>query len=485
VSAPFSDVDGDPLTFTAEGLPEGLIIDPETGVISGTLPAGTSADGPYTVTVTATDPDGQFVSSSFVWTVENVAPEVVTPLPNVSFDDASDVSLPTANSFADPDGDALVFTAANLPEGLSIDPQTGLISGTIDGSASQDGPFDVTVTATDAQGGSTSQTFTLAVENVAPIIDVGDGLNGGSFSPGAAGVPVVELTTELGAPITFDIGSLSSDPDGDTTLNFSVDGELPPGISLDPTTGVLSGNPTVPSTDPYEFTIIVSDGEGGESAVTIALDVTEDGYIETVDPMISDHSVVDVDPYEFLEGQPIDLQRFFRERALEARDDHGRMFGDRDFLGGMVAASTPGLGDNAGYLIVEAVVYEHHTLVTLGSTLPIDDRLSVRSWDVQMADGSSMPSWMDWTGGSDFINVADPIEVETIRLRVRALLDNGRTGTMTVEIDLRKGTVTQIGDAYAQGQTLQEQLALEAEDLRAQMAESDSAQDALLKALAG
>jgi hypothetical protein len=58
------DPDGEPLTFTATGLPPGMAIDPITGIISGTLPPDASQTGPYTVTVTATDPDGASVQTT-------------------------------------------------------------------------------------------------------------------------------------------------------------------------------------------------------------------------------------------------------------------------------------------------------------------------------------------------------------------------------------------------------------------------------------
>lgn len=193
----------------------------------------------------------------------------------------------------------------------------------------------------------------------------------------------------------------------------------------------------------------------------------------------------ELDPYEFLEGRPIDLQRYFYDRALDARDDYGRMFGDRDFLGGMVAVYVSGFDNDNAIMVVEAVVYENHMTVSLGSTFPMFVDINVRSWDVDMADGSSMPDWIDWANGSDFMQVQRPLDVDTVKLRVRALLDNGRTSTITVEIDLRTGAVTQVGDAYVQGQTLQQQMALEAQDLREQMAEADTAQEALLRALAG
>jgi len=166
-------------------------------------------------------------------------------------------------------------------------------------------------------------------------------------------------------------------------------------------------------------------------------------------------------------------------------DEFGRMFGDRDFLGGMVAASVPGLGNDTAYMVVEAVGYDHHLTVALSSTFPISSDTTVRSWDVTQADGTQLPDWVDWSNGTDFMQVQSPLDKEVIKLRAKALLDNGRTATISVEIDLRTGTVTQLGETYAQGQTLQEQLALEAQELELQSAEADTAQDALLRALAG
>ncbi len=77
------DPDGEPLTFTATGLPPGMAIDPTTGIISGTLPADASLAGPYTVTVTATDPDGASVETTVTYAVTNLAP--------VANDDAASV----------------------------------------------------------------------------------------------------------------------------------------------------------------------------------------------------------------------------------------------------------------------------------------------------------------------------------------------------------------------------------------------------------
>ena len=469
VSGPFSDIDGDPLTFTAEGLPTGLTIDPVTGVISGTLLAGASVDGPYTVTITGTDPDGQTVSTEFIWTVENIAPESVTPLPGVAVNDSDVVSIPTAANFVDLDGDELTYAVTGLPAGLTIDPNTGVISGTVDSSASQNGPYDVTVTAIDADGLTGESTFTLGVSNVAPLVNL----------------PVLPVIAPVaGESINIDLGATSQDPDGDAGLTYSSD-DLPPGLSIDARTGVISGAPTIPQAEPYSFTVTVSDGEGGETQITLTLQVNEDGFVDRNAQVERVTVEVSVDPYEFLESQSIDLRSYFHDRAFAARDAYGRMFGDFEFRGGMVAINVPGMTGECSYMFVEAIASDHNVMVSLGSTFPMSCDVNVRSWDVEMADGSQLPAWANWSKGADFVDMSRQIDVDAIRLKVRALLDNGSTTSAAIEVDLSTGAVTQVGEAYAQGQTLQQQMALESLAFREQLAEADKAQDALLHALAG
>jgi hypothetical protein len=229
-----SDPDGQALTFSAIGLPPGLAINAATGLVSGTLSYSTA--GTYSVTAMVSD-GSTSVSRTFTWTVTNVnrAP-TLTAIANQSSSENTSVSLQLSAS--DPDGGTLSYSASGLPQGASVNSTTGLISGLL--SYSSAGTHAVTATASDG-GLSSSRTFTWTVANVnrAPTLSpVGD-----QNSP-ANGTASLQL--------------IGGDPDGQS-LVYGATG-LPPNLTINSATGVISGTLTASSAGSYFVTAMVSDG---------------------------------------------------------------------------------------------------------------------------------------------------------------------------------------------------------------------------------
>jgi hypothetical protein len=146
-----NDSAGNPLTFAATGLPPGLSIDANSGVISGVIANNAASSQPYVVTVTATDMVANCgATQSFYWYVNPPVISAANP-GNQSNTVGDTVSLPIFASCSD--GASLTYNVANLPPGLTIDPNTGVISGVIgDGAASTD-PYNVMIDIFDPSSG--------------------------------------------------------------------------------------------------------------------------------------------------------------------------------------------------------------------------------------------------------------------------------------------------------------------------------------------
>ena len=230
-----SDPDGNPLTYSATGLPATLSVNAGTGLITGTL-TSTSA-GTYTVTATVSD--GALTNSkTFTWTVTHVnqAPVLTQPTSQTS---AENTTIALALVASDPDGNPLTYSATGLPATLSVNAGTGLITGTLTYTSA--GTY--TVTATVSDGALTnSQTFTWTVTECEP-------------APRCSRSRRTQTSAE-NATITLAV--VASDPDGDT-LTYSATG-LPAALSVNASTGIITGTLTFTSAGTYSVTATVSDG---------------------------------------------------------------------------------------------------------------------------------------------------------------------------------------------------------------------------------
>ncbi|MCF6264533.1 MAG: putative Ig domain-containing protein [Xanthomonadales bacterium] len=227
-----SDTESDALTYTADGLPGGLSIDAFSGVIAG----GLDSTGNFSVTVTVSD--GLLSSSAgFNWLVNppNTAPVLTQPLDQVNLV-AEDVSLMIVAT--DAEGDALNYSASGLPTGLSINTQTGEISGIMPMT-----PLATVVVVVSDGSLSDSASFTWGVTNTPPSVAV-----------------IPDQVHDAGTSVLLQINA--NDLEGDT-LFYSATG-LPASLSIHSGTGLING--TLQNGGPYSIAVTVSDGSSSSSS---------------------------------------------------------------------------------------------------------------------------------------------------------------------------------------------------------------------------
>jgi hypothetical protein len=178
-----SDPYGQPLTYSATGLPPGLSVMSSTGLISG---AGTAA-GTYSVTATATDGVLSH-SQSFSWTIrpasDTVAPTVLISLPTSSASySAGSGSLSLGGSSSDNVGVTQVtWSNSRGGSGTAI----GTASWSAGAVAIQSGSNVINVVARDAAGNASTATLTVTYSaNTPPTIAITSPAAGTSIASGS------------------------------------------------------------------------------------------------------------------------------------------------------------------------------------------------------------------------------------------------------------------------------------------------------------
>ncbi len=251
-----SDPDSDPLTYDAAGLPEGLSINTSTGVISGNLDFDSA--GVYNVTISVDDGNGGADSANFTWTVNNVnrAPGFDTLIGDQANDEGDSINL--SASAMDPDtGDSLTYSATNLPDGVSINTGTGVITGTL--SAVSAGSYNVDVTVSD-DNSTDGQSFVWTVNDVNQPPSI--------TNPG-------NQVNQLSDTVSLTV--VASDPDSGDVLTFSESG-LPDGLNIDSNTGEISG--IFVAANVFNVTITVDDGNGGMDDASFTWTVNDSGNVQ-------------------------------------------------------------------------------------------------------------------------------------------------------------------------------------------------------------
>jgi len=217
---------------------DGLTLDPATGLLSGIPLAG----GVFPVGVTLTDPSGGQATASYTLNVLGIS---TTSLP------AGTLGVPYSQTLASVgDNGTLTWSLAGtgaLPQGLKLSAQ-----GQISGTPAAYGAFPIQIHVTDAAAQLMAiRSFTLNISN-ATVLTV---TTTSPLPNGTIGTAYSQTLQAVG---------------GTAPYTWSATG-LPAGLTLAPTTGILSGTPTAGGTSTISVT--VTDAVGATATASLSLTV--------------------------------------------------------------------------------------------------------------------------------------------------------------------------------------------------------------------
>jgi len=236
-----------PMTWSASGLPPGLLI-----TSSGGIAGAPTAAGSYSVTVNVSDGFSLVGTATFQWTIKAL-PQLTSPGNQTSpSGTAVSLSIPVTGGVAPFTWSVTTpgpWGATGLPPGLSIDPSTGVISGTPTATGLAK---DVTVTVTDSAGKSGSTTFSWAVQGLLQ-----------------AQTPAAQTGT-----VNVNVTPLQLVATGGTAPYTWAATGLPTGLTIS-STGLISGKPTEGTR--YVVAVTVTDSTGSTRTVGFVWTVAQGG----------------------------------------------------------------------------------------------------------------------------------------------------------------------------------------------------------------
>jgi CshA-type fibril repeat protein len=245
--------------WSATGLPAGMTINTTTGVISGTP----TTDGVYPIVVKVTDVNNLSDTETLTVTV-TTKPVITTPTPLPrAVEGVAITAIPqtrTQGTASIPATGAWAIISGALPAGLSFNPDTGEITGT----ATVSGTFPFTVQLTDAAGEIATKTESITV--IAPPT-----------------VTTSPLSRKFYAGTLNSITSTATIGTGAIAASGWSATSLPPGMTINASTGLISGVPTTNGT--YVVTQRVTDVNGLWDEETLTITVVTKPVITTPTPL--------------------------------------------------------------------------------------------------------------------------------------------------------------------------------------------------------
>lgn len=237
-----------PLTWatTVGSLPNGLSLDPNAGTITG-VPTAT---GTVNFTIQATDSSSPPRTASAALHITTNSALAITPgaLPDAVSGNAYSTTLTTTGGVGPV---TWSLSAGALPGGFTLSPSNGQITGTCPGS----GTYNFTAHATDSSSPSQVATLAETIHVYGQLIVMTS-----SLPDGTVGTAYSSTLSAFGGTFTY-------------TWSISA-GSLPDGISLDPSSGNLTGTPTTQGLS--SFTVKVVDTANPPQTATADLTINVD-----------------------------------------------------------------------------------------------------------------------------------------------------------------------------------------------------------------
>ena len=244
-----------PLTWgvIAGGLPNGLSLNSSTGTFSGTA----TATGTFTFTVRVTDAIPQFDDQALSITINPPAPPSITSPSSLP---TGTVNQPYPNTQLTATGGTQPYTwtvSPALPNGLSLNLNTGVISGT---------PLS-------GSNGVTNHTFTVT-DSTFPTKLTGTRSYSLTINANVTAVTITTSSLPSGTVGQVYSGGQLAASGGTTPYTFSVNAgsSLPAGLTVS-ASGAIAGTPTATNSSATTFKVVDSTSPNQQSA-TKALTIT-------------------------------------------------------------------------------------------------------------------------------------------------------------------------------------------------------------------
>uniref|UniRef100_UPI001CD61332 tandem-95 repeat protein n=1 Tax=Priestia megaterium TaxID=1404 RepID=UPI001CD61332 len=245
-----TDVDGNSLSYQLQNRPtNGVAVVNANGTFSYQPNLNFNGSDQFTVLVS----DGQGGTAVSTVTI-NVIPVNDPPITsNVSFTIAEDSTLINQIVAVDPDGDPLTFSLQTTPgNGVAVVNASGTFS--YQPNLNFNGTDQFTVLVSDGQGGTAVSTVTVIVT---PVND-------------APTVPNYTFTTQEDSPVVGAV--VGTDVDGNS-LSYQLQNRPTNGVAVVNANGTFSYQPSLNFNGSDQFTVLVSDGQGGTAVSTVTINV--------------------------------------------------------------------------------------------------------------------------------------------------------------------------------------------------------------------